>query len=211
METLRAYKNCTYTKAQAVKDAKEHRDKDHLLSGTYYSNGRPDWKGCSVGCFTKDPDGGHDKYPALFGLPEWVARLQDSIFEGLAQKDRAWWHVALFTTIKPGQDMEKVFPRFMRFILTENLVFDREKYPQVQEVITRVVGLYEREISGDIPVESDWSAARSAAESAARSAARSAAWSAAESAARSAAESAAESAAWKKIAEGFLQIVKDCQ
>jgi hypothetical protein len=195
----KAFTNCKIGKREAVALAKEHVKQDHLAKGYgYYRNSRPDWKGCSVGCFTKDPGGGHAKYPELFGLPEWLARLQDSIFENLPDDvARQWWHVTLFSSIKKGADLERVLPRFMRWILTEGLVYDAEAYPQVREAVEMCVALYDRELVGDVPTESDWSAARSAARSAAQSA-WSAAWSAARPAARSAwsaAQSAAESAA----------------
>ena len=51
--TLRAFTNCQIGKREAVKLAKEHVALDHLAQGYgYYRNGRPDWKGCSVGCWS---------------------------------------------------------------------------------------------------------------------------------------------------------------
>ena len=54
-------KRLTYrkiTKAQAVKLAKQHQAQDRLIKGTYYRNGSPDWKGCSIGCDVKISEGG---------------------------------------------------------------------------------------------------------------------------------------------------------
>lgn len=159
---LRAFKNSTFTKAQAVANAKMHRDQDHLMAGLYYENGSAEWKGCSVGCFTKDPNGGHDRYPELFGLPTWLAKFQDMMFEQLPQEDKAWWHVSLFSAIKTGQDMEIVLHRFMGHVLTGRLVFDAEKFPQVQAVIEKCASLHDLAASGAMPRSAAYSAACSA-------------------------------------------------
>ena len=187
--------------------AEKHRAQDMLLNGLYAKqNGT--FKGCSVGCMVHDirPDWTVDeiesrndlhKIVANYGhYPEWLAHLQDTLFEGLPDGDRQNWHVDLYKAI----DALPESPDWQRILHKVHLVLLRISYANSgssKEVVQGVINLHERCVAGeDFPFK-QWSAAWSAAWSArsARSAAWSAAWSA-RSAAWSAAWSAARSAAW---------------
>ena len=54
-----------------------HRKADRLVKGLYWENGR----GCAVGCLIHGSD--HALYEPRFGIPQALARLEDTIFEGL--------------------------------------------------------------------------------------------------------------------------------
>jgi hypothetical protein len=54
-----------------------HSAADEIIKGTGWENG----KGCFIGCSLNNYD--HSQWPIELGLPEWLARLCDSIFEGL--------------------------------------------------------------------------------------------------------------------------------
>ena len=69
------------TKAEAVKLAEEHVAQDRLISGAFYKNGTPNWKGCSVGCFVKTNKEPHKKLAELLGTTEEIECLRDFIFE----------------------------------------------------------------------------------------------------------------------------------
>ena len=220
-----SYKNDVNLKTMIVEEMKSHQEHDQIIKGTY---GRMNgvFKGCAVGCavdsFNRKLDkkyavDSHAAFENAIGVPEWLARVQDNIFEGLPDKENSQFAVDFLEAIPVGVNLKPVQWKFCAFILKENIervlslkIADDLK-KQVVYAIRQVLTLHEDAIKSG-----DWkkSAARSAAEcarsaadsaaesarsawSAARPAAWSTAWSAAESAAecaRSAAESAAESA-----------------
>jgi len=198
---LRAFHNDPKIKQKYIDRIRFHRQADHLVRGTGWEGG----KGCAIGCTLESYE--HSRYPIELGLPEWLAHLEDSIFEGLPNDQAMTWPERLLEAIPVGADVEPVRDqlavRRMNRLLT--LMHDLQKDDVVDRVIDAIKQVRDA-LSGDSQEElsAAWSAARSAARSA-RSAARSAesaawsaesaAWSAARSAARSA-RSAARSAAW---------------
>jgi hypothetical protein len=201
---------------ELLEQAKVHFEMDMLLKGTYgRTNDAGDFRGCSVGCHLSHINPGmspvdidhlidkHKHVADYYEYPEWLALLQDTVFEGLPNGESAKWHVQLAEAIAARNgaiDWQETLHRVHVGILR----ISYNTAGTAQEVVQSVIDLHERAAAGEAIGDELWSAARSAAwsaaesaaESAARSAARSAAWSAAESAAWSAAESAAESAAW---------------
>jgi hypothetical protein len=194
---------------QKVKDTylariRAHREADEIVKGQYWEHG----KGCAVGCTIHDSD--HSKYEIELGIPEWLARCEDTIFEGLPNERAKSWPEQFLDAIAVGADLEAVKTPFLIFVLESSLEsmtaaqYDAEKFPEVkaamvqcEEAVKAMILAHRNGEDLSAAESAAWSAARSArsaAESAAESAARSAE-SAAESAARSA-RSAAESAAW---------------
>ena len=183
--------------------SKAHFKADMLLKGTYSAEDAENFKGCSVGCHLHHifPDADateigdmsekHFKVAKYYGYPEWLALLQDTVFEGLPSGESAKWHVQLAETLHglpDDYDWQAALHRCHAAILRVVL----PTAGTATEAVQAVIDLHEK-------AESDpaaWSAAESAAESAARSAA--------ESAAESAAWSAAESVAYQRIRGGVL-------
>jgi hypothetical protein len=193
---MKAFFGKQEVKDKYVNRVKGYREMDNLIQGTGWEEG----KGCAVGCTLENYD--HAQYEIELGIPEWLARLEDTIFEGLPKAEAMLWPEKFLSAINVGADLEKVKVPFLIHILEKNILTldalpDMSAYPDVANAIA---------LSRAANVEMircrreglHLSAAESAARSAAESAARSAAWSArsaAESAAWSA-RSAAESAAW---------------
>ena len=212
MTQLLSFHNDPKIKALYVKRIMDHAKADELIKGKYWEGG----KGCAVGCTIHSSR--HKAYEEELGIPEWLALLEDSLFEGLDNGDAKKFAVDFLVSIPVGINLEPVKWKFCAFILKGNikrvlrLKITGSLKEEVAESIRGVLNLHESAIvAGTWPAwaaksaaRSAWSAAESAesavesAESAesAKSAARSA-WSATESAwsaAWSAAESAAESA-----------------
>ena len=214
-----AFHNDIKIKEKYVNRVKKHRELDNLKQCETGENG----KGCAVAC-TLDMVYDHSRYPIELGIPEWLARLEDTIFEGLNVEDSMSWPQEFLEAIPLGVDLEQIKKPFLIFILKENIKYldaceyDKENNPEVEKAvegnkaaIIEIIRCHEnnldltaagsaarsaRSAAGSAARSAAWSAwsARSAAWSA-ESAAWSAAWSAAGSAAKSAAESA-RSAAW---------------
>jgi hypothetical protein len=184
---------------------RRHREADaeiRLKAGTYGSkNGI--FQGCSVGCLAYEvaPDrigewmdiNLHAIVASAYDYPEWMACLQDAIFEGLPEPDRYDWHVQIADAIAArGRDWSIILHAVHAAILRIALPTAGD----ATQAVEAVLALHERAASGETIGDLEWSAAWSAAETAAESAA----W----SAARSAAASAAWSAAWRQIRDTVL-------
>jgi hypothetical protein len=182
-----AYHGDPKIKAKYLRRLRAHRRADEIVQGVgWETNGTT--KGCAVGCTLNAYD--HSLYPIELGLPEWLALLEDSIFEGLQKDDALKWPTQFLSAIRPGANTQKAYHRICSRILRE-VAWPKDRHDDewgCAIAVRRVANLHARSAAGSAA----WSAARSAAWSAARSAAESAAWSAAGSA--ESAESAAGSA-----------------
>jgi len=156
-----------------------------LLKGTYADEDQEAFKGCSVGChlhhihpeMTADEiysiSEKHAVVAGYYEYPEWLALLQDTIFEGLPTGDSSRWHVQMAEAIAARNgniNWRETLHRVHIAILRVSCHTAGNAKAAVQSVID----LHERAISG-IVSEDEWSAAESAAWSAARSAVRCAA------------------------------------
>ncbi len=177
------FHNDPFVKDKYLSRVHAHRSADNLIQGTGWEDG----KGCAVGCTLENYQ--HSRYPIELGLPEWLALLEDHIFEALPEKDAMNWPEQFLSAIPIGvedRQMNILRDRFQIFWLTrQKSQIDCAKFPEVEVAINNTISLLQSAIDGKEPESAAWSAAwsaaESAAESAARSAARSAAWSAAES------------------------------
>jgi hypothetical protein len=217
---LISYYNDKILKEKIVKEMKLHKEQDRFIKG-HYSKNNGDFRGCAVGCaidsinkvlnkkyFYND----HSKFEDAIGVPEWLAKLSDTLFEGLPDGKNSQFAVDFLETIPVGVDLTPVKWKFCAFLLKKNiervLVLDisDELKKQVINAIQGVLVLHETATKTGIwdasaaasAASAAWSAAKSAAKSVAESVTESvteSAWSAAESAAESVAASAARSAA----------------
>ena len=195
--TFVSYHGDPAIKAKYVERVRQHQIADGLVQGFGYWR---DGKGCAVGCTLELPEGQHDRYEIELGLPEWLARLEDHLFETLPVDEATAFPLELLEAVEVGiskRQLEVVRDQFQIFWLERQITqVAHDEFPGIVTAIQNTITLLRQAVSGEEPEAAAWSAARSAAWSAARSAAESAVRSAARSAARSAVRSAAESAAW---------------
>ena len=181
--------------------ARRHRDADMLVANRFKMiNGQA----CSIGCFCHD----YKLWPSDFaGLakitkyPEAAHYLQEAIFEGLPEKERADWHVAFAEKAETVTDWQSVIDK----TVLASLRIAEPHDTSTGKVVSDVIALYERRLSGDNPSNAEWADARAAARAAADAwgaewAAARAAW-AAGAAARAAADTAgaAMDATWAAL------------
>ena len=215
-----AYHGDPLIKKELVLRLKDDFKFDRIVHGHYWENG----KGCAVGCTIRGSD--HAAYESELGIPQSIARLEDSIFEGLANGAAQKFPLDFAAAIRPGADLSKVTAQFLVWVLLDRKhgairQAPKEKYADCHNSILAAAAVWTDYLkTGVINKEAAYSAAdsaRSAADSA-RSATDSAAYSAADSArsaaysaaysARSAADSAAYSAFWKAAAVTLLKLLK---
>ncbi len=205
---MQAFHNDSAVKEKYLSRVQEHRRLDNIRQRVTWENG----KGCAIGCTLENYD--HKAYEVELGIPEWLARVEDTIFEGLPVERAKFWPEDFLSAVPLGVDLDKIKAPFIIFVLESTLAnFDHDKNPAIKKSVNDIISLWRQYPEGPA-----WSAAESAAAAAA------AAWSAAESAAESAAaaaesaaaesaaaESAARSAAYMKFADKLLELLKEAK
>src|ERR1019366_3885266 len=112
---MKAYFNDETIKQKYLKRVEKHRLADELVQGKTWENG----KGCAIGCTLEKYD--HAQYEIELGIPEWLARVEDKIFEGLTKEEAQLWPERFLAAIHPGADLEKVQTPFLIMVLEQNL------------------------------------------------------------------------------------------
>lgn len=177
-------------KQELIGLARKHREQDEFIKGTYSDDEAESFRGCSVGCLINDINkktgktyeySDHEKLAKELGWPEFVCRLQDSIFEGLPDPLFKEWTERLIEAIPVGKDISRALPKFL--IKTVDRLPEKERRDVVESIAAVRKVLVEWDVTGTADVE----AARSA---------ESAAWS-------------AESAAWEQIAQDLIDSIQE--
>lgn len=214
---MKTFSNKSITKQQFVDEIKKHQVADNFISGKYWDEDTG--KGCAVGCSlnsivqltgTYIYSNDHSSYEEFLGVPEWVARVEDVIFEGLPEKKRKEWPLVFSKAVPEGVDLNQIKIPFIRYILEQNIKIQKEKLknnPGLKEISKRYI-LVNKDI---LYMHKTGLAAELAAELVARSVAKSAelaawaAWLTAESV--ESAESV-KLAAFEKYAKKFISLLK---
>ena len=219
MNKLKAYHNDKSIKDKYVKRVTWHFEQDNIIRNIGWDGG----KGCAIGCTLEKYD--HSQYPIELGIPEWLARVEDTLFEGMSKDKSRMWPIDFLEAVNIGSDLEAIKAPFLLFVLKDTLeTFDSAEYPDVKKAVEATIALWERDDIGS----ADWQEAAEAAKTAAkaaRAAARAAVWAAwaaadaAEGAVADAAEGAvawsaawaAGSAAYDRYADEILSLIKECR
>jgi hypothetical protein len=183
MSDLLSFHNDPKTKEKYVTRLKAHAEADEIIKGRYWEDG----KGCAVGCTIHS--GEHNAYEKELGIPEWLAKLEDRIFEGLSNGEAKKFAVDFLTSIPIGVNLHPVKYKFCAFVLRENiervlsLNIDDKIKNKVMQAIRSCLKLHDDAIQNG-----QWN--RRLAESAAES---------------------AESAAYKRYADELVRLLKTSQ
>ena len=179
-----SYHNDPEFKAQLVDAARAHRLADEYVAGTYQDDSASEFRGCSVGCSLHDVQklrgvevrdyGDHGQLAEALGVPEWLTRLQDQIFEGLSAGDREAWTERLYAAIPVGVDISHVkhelaIRRLRRLVVAQERARDEMSDDEwgVKSAIATVVSALEQTISAHEIASHDTESAAWSAESAA--------------------------------------------
>jgi hypothetical protein len=124
-------------KDQYLARVRAHAAADEIIKGFYWENG----KGCAIGCTIHSSN--HKDYETELGIPEWLAWVEDKIFEGLAKALAKQWPERFLFSIPVGVDLDLIKVPFLIFVLESTLDnFDRERFPGVKQAIDDVIALY---------------------------------------------------------------------
>ena len=185
-----SFLNDRKVKAKYLGRVREHAKADEIVKGRYWERG----KGCAVGCTIHGSV--HATYETELGIPAWLAKLEDALFENLPDATAKKFPARFLSAIPVGVNLEPVRWRFALVLLAENaervngLEIDAKLKKQVLDAIGCVADVNRKAIETGEWNESAAESARSAAESA---------------------ESAAESAAWVRFADKLLELLKECK
>src|ERR1700678_1712505 len=121
---MEAFHNDPKIKKKYLARVSAHRKADELIKGKYWEAG----KGCAVGCTIHSSD--HGAYETELGIPRWLARVEDRIFEGLSDQEAKKWPEAFLQAINPGANLNLVLLPFLIFIVeSASEKFDNKKFP----------------------------------------------------------------------------------
>ena len=159
-----SYHNDPSVKEKYVARFAEHRRLDEVVQGVGFESCGNGWRGCFVGCCLDEYN--HVRFEVELGWPVWLARLADSIFEGLSKDEAPQFGTDLLAAVSVGVDLEPIrhavaVHRMNALLLLPTVAVGDESWRvQVRNVIIQVRDLH--------AARSAWS--RSAAESEAESA-----------------------------------------
>jgi len=205
---MKAFHGKQEIKDEYIKRLQDHYDADEIVKGVYWEDG----KGCAVGCTLHSDD--HKAYEVELGIPEVLARLEDSIFEGLSPKDAKEFPLNFLNAVNVGSDLSQVGDKFLHWLLVDPK-HGVIKYATNKKVVQDVADLYERKINGETINRDVWEAAdaaardTAAADAAAAAAAASDTGAAADAAAYGAAYAAADARAATRStqAEKLIELI----
>ena len=195
---FKAFSNPLITKERMLFHLKQHQKQDDFIRGTYGLDNKHFTKGCAVGCTINSINrelglelkGSNHKTMEEYAIvPEWLARFEDRIFEGVSVERSKTWPVEFIEAINKGADLNKIKAPLIVFILESVLGYVQDKKHQKQkDVVLRCIKLWQRNDIGSI----DWELERKTVKSYA--AAADAAYADAAAAAAAAAYAAADAA-----------------
>jgi hypothetical protein len=158
---MQAFHNDPAIKEKYLSRVRQHIAADNLIRGIGWKDG----KGCAVGCTLESYE--HAQYPIELGIPEWLGRIEDDLFEGMSIEKSETWPEKFLDAIPVGLDdaeFLRVKAQFLLVILNSVLeTFNHNTFPDVKAAIEGSISLWKRDDLGDI----EWLKAARAAEAAA--------------------------------------------
>ena len=139
---LKDFHNKQSIKDEYMNRLKDHRERDEIVKGHYWEHG----KGCAVGCTIHGED--HKAYEEELGIPVVLARLEDSIFEGLFNEEAKEFPLDFLSAINVGADLSSVGDKFLHWLLVDK-IHGVIQYVEDKKIVQSVADLYKRKIDGE--------------------------------------------------------------
>src|SRR5689334_20093389 len=142
---MQAYK-AGITKRQFVAEMKKHQKADAFLKGTYQQGNGKSFRGCAVGCGInsinrlkrkKLSHNSHEELSKHLGIPYWLARVEDTLFEGVSVERSKTWPVEFAEALQTGKNYDGILKPFLAVIIKSTFQdYDPVKYPDVFKAST---------------------------------------------------------------------------
>lgn len=132
---MKAFHNDVAVKRKYLKRIRSHMKLDTLIRGKGWDGS----KGCAVGCTLENYD--HSRYPVELGIPEWLAHIEDTLFEGMSEEKSRAFPETFLKAIRIGSNLEKVKTKFIIKVLEKNLLildklkFYEDNFPDVKAAV----------------------------------------------------------------------------
>jgi hypothetical protein len=138
MKTLIAFHGDPKIKAKFSRRVRAHAKADEIVKGQYWEQG----KGCAIGCTIHS--GQHNAYETELGLPAWLARLEDGMFEHLPNGTAKGFPAQFLQAIPVGANVSGVRDQFLAWLMddptygTAHMATDPEVKALAAEVARRL-------------------------------------------------------------------------
>lgn len=161
-------------KSRMIELADEHQKNDEYLAGRFWNNG----KGCSIGCTIHDAKklglvdeleyGDHAALAKVLGVPEFVTRIMDTIFEWLPDAERPAFTPLVLRTIRPDRHYATLQDHFSAWCMLDPKygVSIVASNPDVRCVSKRIGELYAKRARGEAISDADLEVAQLQADAA---------------------------------------------
>jgi hypothetical protein len=196
---MQAFHNDKKIQDKYLGRVRAHAKADEIIKGQHWQDG----KGCAVGCTIHS--GNHLAYETELGIPQWLAKLEDRIFDGLPNEMAKEFPIEFIEAINIGADLNKIKIPMLIFIVESAL--EKTNNVEALSVIDGVLISLRRDVL-DITKLREAHAIDAAA--AAALAAAAAAAGAVTHAAAAAIAAGAREDEYKKFADKLLQLIRGC-
>jgi len=161
MKQLQSFHNDEKIKAKYVKRLAGHYKANEIRQCNYYwKNGKGDAVGCTIHSSQQDI---YKKYETELGIPEWVARLMEKIFDHISKNKAKKFAIQFLDSIPVGvteTEFNTLKYKFFMYLVQNIRQFDPDRYPKAQDVVNIVVELCKKELEKQNSVTKDeWAAA----------------------------------------------------
>ena len=146
---LKAFHGKQSIKDEYINRLKAHYKEDQIVKGQYWQDG----KGCAVGCTIHGDD--HKAYERELGIPMVLARLEDSIFEGLFNEEAKEFPLDFLSAINVGADLSPVADKFLHWLLIDK-IHGVIQYVEDKKIVQSVADLYKKKIDGEYIQLDEW-------------------------------------------------------
>lgn len=154
---------------------RQHRAEDSIVQSVYQVDApelASKYRGCLIGCTlpkqsNQDVVRWHKEVAKLYGIPEPIGHLLDSIFESLPTANCAQFAVDSIEAIPVGADLTAVVSDFILDMLTDKefgVLRVTGQAPMQRDAVEAVIRLYRREAAGVGVTVEEWEAAAAAAD-----------------------------------------------
>jgi len=134
---MKSFHNDQTIKDRYIARIKAHELADEIIKGQYWENG----KGCAIGCTIHSDN--HKAYETELGIPTWLAKVEDCIFESIPNKNAKLWPRKFLEAIPVGVNLNSIKAPFLIFVLESVLnKFDHKRFPGVKKAINNIITLY---------------------------------------------------------------------
>jgi len=127
---VEAFLNSNDVKEKYLDRINAHAKADEIIKGQYWEDGR----GCAVGCTIHGSN--HAAYETEIGVPEWLARLEDKIFEGLPLEKAKTFPVQFLEAINVGADLNSIKMPMLVFMVEQ-----ARQYANTEKSIAAIDGV----------------------------------------------------------------------